>query len=584
MTYTTSAKHVLPFVSPEDSVFVFIHAAILPRCKSRIMQYYNHFAQSGAISLVDHIFISFVGDDQSLPIDPYVDLMAAEHFPKIHLVRTSPDLLDYELPTLSLLHDFATASAAVLSKPAKILYLHTKSIHGDINPCIEDQVEYMCHFLIDNAKVCIDYLNAFSTAGVDLRPEPVLHFSGNFWWATAKHVSQLPPPTAFADLSRFPNPLNSARHNQEFWICHNSQPSIHKCLWDCGISCYGRHLERYPRDIYRNKPHLINKTTKTFSKYFFCNTHISTIDGEIHSLAKYKNVISYTYGFNDPSIALEIIDSREIDYNSVSPRVSAENAAAADNISTTYYFVFDNQGQDALAHWIYESFVFYPIFLRIQETHPSIKILTTNRKKYVRNMLDLVGISAEIVYAIPPPTTSTANVCFFPPIVGINEDVNLDVPLISRYLHAYIAHMQNVLFDFGKKTRLLYLPRNTKDNFAYNFVEIKGQDELESAVIENGGTVLNTFQLNNIYLQFLTLHNAKHIMLDFGSSSLFNLPFLKGKTIFILDNRGWFDYHYERFEFNRIHHDIICKHNTVHVIRPNQDTGAIAFRDIAMFL
>ena len=540
----------------EPKIVIFIHAALLPRCKNRLIQFFHLFIESKLIHNVFKIFINFVGRDDfpisDLDLLPYSDIFV--------LNRISDNILDFELPSLSNLYSFS-----ILNQDCKILYIHTKSIGNDINLCIEDQINYMIYFIISKWEYCIQHLNSFSTVGVDLRNEPVLHYSGNFWWANASHIASLPDPFLFKNIDLYPNPLHSERHNQEFWICYNSKQTIHKSLWDCGISCYGRHLQLYPPNFYVNKPFVLNNYLH-LSKYNSCNNsfpYLLNNETAYHPIGKYDNIVSYKYGFNVPELFLEQQIIEPFDYNLGKPSI---------------YFVFDNQGLDALAHWIYESFIFYPLLLEVLRIHPDVKILTSNKKKYVKNMFKLFGINSEIVYEI----TDTNNICFFHPTIGINEDFNLDVPLIKTYLFNYIDYIQTLMVDFGTKYNLVYFPRNTKDNFAYNIIDIQGQENFENAVIEYGGTVVNTFQINNIHLQFISLYNSDFIIVDFGSSSLFNLIFLSGKTIFILNNRGWFDYHYNRFEFNRIHHDIICSKNTVHVIN-NNESGVISFDDILKF-
>ena len=88
------------------------------------------------------------------------------------------------------------------------------------------------------------------TCGVDLRRDPTLHYSGNFWWSNASYIATLPEPCEFNNLQKYPNPLNSLRHNQEFWICYHKESDYHYSLWDCGINCYERHLHRYPKTYY----------------------------------------------------------------------------------------------------------------------------------------------------------------------------------------------------------------------------------------------------------------------------------------------------------------------------------------------
>ena len=130
-----------------------------------------------------------------------------------------------------------------------MLYLHTKNVGKEINYCIEDQIEYLLYFLISKWENCINNLLEFDTCGVDLRNEPTLHYSGNFWWSIANNIIQLPSPIEFNNLNKYPNPLNSIRHNQEFWVCYDKNKK-HLSMWDCGINVYERHLHRYQKELY----------------------------------------------------------------------------------------------------------------------------------------------------------------------------------------------------------------------------------------------------------------------------------------------------------------------------------------------
>jgi hypothetical protein len=188
------------------------------------------------------MFICFVGSEE-IPITEN-ELVEYNGFEKIKLVKVSDNLLDYELPTLQFIYEYSKENSDY-----NVLYLHTKNVGKEINLCIEDQIEYMLYFNAIKWRECINSLIDCDTCGVDLREEPVLHYSGNFWWAKSSYLLTLPSPYEFNNLSQYPNPLNSIRHNQEFWICYD-KTKRHCSMWDCGINCYERHLHRYGRELY----------------------------------------------------------------------------------------------------------------------------------------------------------------------------------------------------------------------------------------------------------------------------------------------------------------------------------------------
>ena len=219
---------------------IFIHAAILDKCKERVLQFLDKIASSSLVNNICKIFICFVGNE---PV-PLNENDLSKYNLAIEIIRVSENLQDYELPTLQFMYDYC-----VNNEPQNVLYIHTKNVGKEINPCIEDQVDYMLHFLVNKWDECLKSLVNHDACGVDLRTEPVLHFSGNFWWATSNHIRSLPSPAEFNNLSKYPNPLNSIRHNQEFWICHYTHKKYHS-LWDCGIGVYERHMKRYPNELY----------------------------------------------------------------------------------------------------------------------------------------------------------------------------------------------------------------------------------------------------------------------------------------------------------------------------------------------
>jgi len=219
---------------------IFIHAAILNNTNHRISQYLDIIYNSNLIENIDYIFICFVGSD-----DITFNKELYKYNEKIIIKRVSMNLSDYEIPTLNELYNYCAKNSE-----NNVLYLHTKNVGKEINICIEDQIKYMLHFNINKWKNCINILKKYNTCGVDLRNEPTLHYSGNMWWSRASYINTLPSPIEFNNLEKYPNPLNSIRHNQEFWICYYKDIEYHYSIWDCNISVYERHLHRYEEDKY----------------------------------------------------------------------------------------------------------------------------------------------------------------------------------------------------------------------------------------------------------------------------------------------------------------------------------------------
>jgi hypothetical protein len=288
------------------------------------------------------------------------------------------------------------------------------------------------------------------------------------------------------------------------------------------------HLEYYNDD---------NKTEPNFA--------ISNTEYKIY---KFENVINYDYIFCHPEIIIrKIKNNTELKAN------------------PTYYFIFDDYGLHGFGHWVYESFIFFPILEELNKLYPNIKILTTNEKKYVSNLLDFIGIKNEIVYEI----IDKNNVCFIPPIFSLNYSITTEFN--NFCITKFVNRIELNTIKFNYNNNILFLPRNKKDNYFPSdkiplslLRERRNQDEIDyisDGVIKNGGTVLNTYEINNFFIQFSLIMNSKNIILDYGSSYMVNCIACKNKNIIILNPRN--DIHYTQYSQHIYIHNNIAKNNNL---------------------
>jgi hypothetical protein len=281
------------------------------------------------------------------------------------------------------------------------------------------------------------------------------------------------------------------------------------------------------------------------------------LDG--YKINKYKNVKTYNYTHCVPELKLYFSDN-----------------VINDNENTEYYYIFDCPGQDAFAHWVYESFIFYPILQQIIIIHPTIKILTSNNKKYVKNLFDFFNIKNNIINKID----NYNNICFFSPILSLNNN-NINQELYINHINIFSNYIINNI-NFMDNQNIVFLPRNTKDNYKGNERTIYGSDDITKNIIKIGGSIINTYELNNIGLQFSKINGFNTIILDFGSSFLVNCIFLKNKKIIILNNYGYSS-QINNFISIKILYNIINNNNTIHIINSKLN-NTILFDDIVAYL
>jgi hypothetical protein len=274
-------------------------------------------------------------------------------------------------------------------------------------------------------------------------------------------------------------------------------------------------------------------------------------------LHKYNNVVSYKYSNCKSELTINV-----------------DNTKAQSNNEIEIYFIFDCPGEEALFHWVGESFIFYPLLLQLQSIYPNIKIFSKNTKKYVKNLFKFFNISNEVVNTFQ----NTNNICFFPPILSLN-DMDSNIELYKSYLQLYITDINSRLSSVTiPNNRVLLLPRNNKDNYSANDRKLLGIEDIEENVISIGGVVLNTYQINNIELQWSIIKNSEIIILDMGSSFFFNCLWLSNKTIILLDNYG-ISWQINSFIALNILYNIINTNNKLYII-PSNNNNKITFNDI----
>jgi hypothetical protein len=122
----------------------------------------------------------------------------------------------YEFPTLELL-----AESSRRHPEASVLYCHTKGVSRDAhNPFFRHWRRYMVRSIILEYRKHVAALATHDASG-DMWTKGT-HFSGNFWWARASHINQLPDIRALRTAPRviydsLP-PEDNLRLQCEMWI------------------------------------------------------------------------------------------------------------------------------------------------------------------------------------------------------------------------------------------------------------------------------------------------------------------------------------------------------------------------------
>ena len=203
--------------------YAFIHSCHLAKSGLSILdEMIQSISETRLIDELDNIYIINIG----IPIEEkrYANK-------KISVIQFSDKTHMFENCTINLLHEFCK-----LNPNASILYLHTKGItYSGTNRNIEHWRQMMMYWMVDQHETCISKLLEYDTVGCNCLNMPLLHYSGNFWWANAEYINQLDKIYKM-----------SYRHSGEFWLLSGKNVNPYE-IYASNINHY--HQE-HPREIY----------------------------------------------------------------------------------------------------------------------------------------------------------------------------------------------------------------------------------------------------------------------------------------------------------------------------------------------
>lgn len=188
-------------------IAIFYHIAQMGLGAFVYQQQLHRLYTSGLIQEVDYIHFGVNGDKELFNV------------PSKTIVKRNQNWKE-ETETLISLKEFCETNLDY-----KVLYFHTKGISK--GTLIANSWRLMMeYFVIDKWRECIDMLNEYDCIGSNLNyvgdtlwsdgstTKPLkgtYNFTGNFWWANAKHIQTLNNKFLFSDY----------RIDRELWIGSN---------------------------------------------------------------------------------------------------------------------------------------------------------------------------------------------------------------------------------------------------------------------------------------------------------------------------------------------------------------------------
>ena len=188
-------------------VHIFAHVTASKQLASILLDILFDLHGSGLMTIAESINVCVSGKS----LDGIDDMLSGfvservENRIRIHHVSTNPRM--FELPTINKLLEFARATVDSGSN-AHILYVHSKGLFSESGAFVQKWYwrKIMQYWLIHHHEHCRKMLDlGYDTVGLnpitgDSKKKSKarvdgnnVHYSGNFWWASARHVARLKP-------------------------------------------------------------------------------------------------------------------------------------------------------------------------------------------------------------------------------------------------------------------------------------------------------------------------------------------------------------------------------------------------------
>jgi hypothetical protein len=227
---------------------LYMHIGMMGKYQEIFSEMFEALIHSGLVEHLDRLYLMHYGDADINMLQPLYDFIHQQPADKICVMRGP--LVEPTSEFITLTHMKALANQMERDgEKAFIGYVHTKgTLHPDTGGlnAVTDWRRYMQHFVIERHLDVFKLLNDHDTVGVDLRRNPGLHYSGNFWWTRSDYLASL-PELMEAEIDGMPSP----RHRAEFYIASNLA-ARHLSMWDSGIGVYERGMHEYPPERYRH--------------------------------------------------------------------------------------------------------------------------------------------------------------------------------------------------------------------------------------------------------------------------------------------------------------------------------------------
>ena len=165
-----------------------------------------------------------------------------------------------------------------------------------------------------------------------------------------------------------------------------------------------------------------------------------------------------------------------------------------------------------------------------------LRLLLDKDRVFKRLTLKAYEIPIECVIFGGAASLPKSNLCIFPPLILLN-DMNINIPLFSALWSSHINFLSSSAISTPcKNISVLALPRQKRENYIPNDRIIPYSDEFcDWTKQQVNGFVLRTDEICDLFEQVRIINSSRTIVLDYGSSFLFNGSLAQNSLIIVVN-------------------------------------------------
>lgn len=223
------------------------------------------------------------------------------------------------------------------------------------------------------------------------------------------------------------------------------------------------------------------------------------------------------------------------------------------NENIHYFYLFESCFDSAFAHWIFESAIYLPYFIKLKSKYPNLKLLVkkTPKRSYKNLFFKALNIDEDDIFWLDNTEYSHDLTINYDNIPENNICINTMPHYLNTVTVKNTALFKNLIVNFKNKiinnlnitilqektNEHLFFPRSKLENFVSNDRII---DYTEIYNILKDKEYIEYDTNNTIYLkdQIELLNSSKNIYLDWGSSLFVNGLFCNNSNIFLSGSKG----------------------------------------------